>query len=272
MNLEALFDKISAFSQETHGSSNYDHEAVFVKGQHAQEYAPLKYLVKKCDLALDGKALQAEGFVCDSYDLYPLPDFTAWYKKQFSHQLPHTLAREVFIYSFPDRKAILEAVEAVNRSFTVFREQHIILNGKNISVQLGEWLAKIIFGLRQVKSASQRGFDFFLDEQRVEVKVDWGDVSPLKGVKIKKSLVELSDNCIIIYLAQNLMIREICFLDAEFVLRRFADKGHTLFLKDQDLAPYFFSHSDRHFDKVANSHVLLKYATPLLAAQLAEHF
>ncbi|MBP5297347.1 MAG: hypothetical protein J6Y94_08475 [Bacteriovoracaceae bacterium] len=272
MDLAALFDKISAFSQETHGSSNYDQEEVFVKGQHEKEYAPLKYLVKKCDVAFDCKSLQAEGFVCDSYDLYPLPDFTAWYKQQFSHQLLHAKARDILIYSLPDRKAILEAAEAVNRGFTVFREQHIILNGKNIPVQLGEWLAKIIFGLRQVKSASQRGFDFFLEDRRVEVKVDWGDTSPLKGVKIKKSLVELSDNCIIIYLAQNLMIREICFLDAEFVLRRFADKGHTLFLKDQDLAPYFFSHSDRHFNKVVNSHVLLKYATPRLAVQLAEHF
>ena len=64
-----------------------------------------------------------------------------------------------------------------------------------------------------------------LDGKRIEVKVHWNDQSSPKGVKIKKSLVELSDYCVIIYLAANLMIREICFLDSEFVLRKFADKG-----------------------------------------------
>jgi hypothetical protein len=45
-----------------------------------------------------------------------------------------------------------------------------------------------------------------------------------------------------------------------------------MFLKDPDLEHYFFSHADRHYDKVVNRHVLLKYATPIFAMQLAERF
>ena len=54
------------------------------------------------------------------------------------------------------------------------RKEQIILNGKNLPIQLGEWYAKNIFGLRQEKSSSQRGFDFYLGENRIEVKNNFG--------------------------------------------------------------------------------------------------
>ena len=41
------------------------------------------------------------------------------------------------------------------------------------------------------------GGDFYLDGKRAEVIVHWSDVSSPKGVKLKKSLIELSDYTII---------------------------------------------------------------------------
>ena len=76
--------------------------------------------------------------------------------------------------------------------------------------------------------------------------------------------------CIIIYIAKNFTIRDILFLDSEFILRKFDTKGHTIFLKDQDVASYFFSRSDKHFDKVVNKMALLKFATPALAIKLED--
>jgi hypothetical protein len=104
----------------------------------------------------------------------------------------------------------------------------------------------------------------------VEVKVHWHDSTSPKGVKIKKSLAELSDYCIIMYVAKNFTIRDILFLDSEFILRKFDTKGHTIFLKDQDVASYFFSKSDKHFDKVVNKTALLKFASPTLALKLED--
>jgi hypothetical protein len=145
------------------------------------------------------------------------------------------------------------------------------VNGKNLPVQLGEWYAKIIFGLHQVKSSSQRGFDFKTEGGKtVEVRVHWHDMTSPKGVKVKKSLIELSDYCIIMYVSKNFTIRDILFLDSEFVLRKFDAKGHTIFLKDQDVHNYFFSKSDKHYDKVANKMALLQFATPNLAMKIED--
>ena len=47
-------------------------------------------------------------------------------------------------------------------------EKNLILNNrKKLPVQLGEWLCKSIFALKQEKTSSQRGFDFFKDGKRV---------------------------------------------------------------------------------------------------------
>ena len=84
--------------------------------------------------------------------------------------------------------------------------------------------------------------------------------------------MELSDHCILIYIARNFMIREICFLDSSFILRKFGGKGHTIFLKDSDVSQYFFSKSDKHYAKVVNTSALLKYSNPTLAMKLVEYF
>lgn len=272
MKLEVLYQLIEDFSKETHGSSDYYKEEIFVKGKSEGEFIPLKHLVKKTENVSGIDQLYKLGFVCDSYELYEEEDFIKWYEKQFGRKLKRTHAKKIFIVYDPDDKAIFDAVEQVHNAFEVLRFQKVLMNNKNLPVQLGEWYAKSIFGLKQKKSSSQRGFDFYLDGKRTEIKVEWGNLTSPKGAKIRKSLADLSDYCIVMYLARNFMIREICFLDSDFVLRKFAGKGHTIFLKDSDVSQYFFTSSSKHMNKVKNSSSLLKYSSPTFAMKIAENF
>jgi hypothetical protein len=272
MNIEKLFTEIHSFSEETHGSTDYHKDEIFVQGNDEKSFAPLKYLSKKLDLVDDPRSLTSEGFVFDSYDLFGQEEFQSWFERQFSRKLTRALAKNISILHLPNNQKILSAIAQVNEGYETLRRSQILMNGKNLPVQLGEWYAKSIFGLKQHKSPSQRGFDFYIKDKRVEVKVHWNDHSSPKGVKLRKSLLELSDYCIVMYISKNFMIREVCFLDSSFVLRKFAGKGHTVFLKDVDVSNYFFSKSSKHADKVANSTALLKYASPSLAMNVAEHF
>lgn len=272
MNLEVLNREIKDFNQETHGSTDYDKDEIYVMGESPSEFAPLKYLSKKIEGLTKSRDLLTLGLVHDTYDLFEYDDFPKWFESQFSRKLNRTLSKKISILHLPKNKEIFDAIETVNKCYEVLRAEQILMNGKNLPVQLGEWYCKAIFGLEQRKSSSQRGFDFYLEEKRIEVKVHWSNVSSPKGVKMRKSLVDLADHCILIYIARNFMIREICFLDSSFILRKFGGKGHTIFLKDSDVSQYFFSKSDKHYMKVANKTALLKYSNPTLAMTLAEHF
>jgi hypothetical protein len=272
MDFEKLYQEITVFSKETHGSSDYDKDHFFVKGEKEDEFAPLTYLSKKIEEIDNNESFLKKGFLLDSYDLFGGSKFQEWFERQFSRKLTRPLAKKIYILELPNNKQIFDAIETVNKGYEVLRAQQILMNGKNLPVQLGEWYAKAIFGLQQKKSTSQRGFDFYLAGKRVEVKIHWSDLSSPKGVKLRKSLVELSDYCIVMYVARNFMIREVCFLDSEFVLRKFSGKGHTIFLKDPDISGYFFSRSSKHLNKVMNSSALLKYSNPTLAMKIAESF
>ncbi len=272
MDLKELYDLIESFCKETHGSTDYHKETVFVKGRGSHEYAPFKFLSKKLESLKHADQLINIGFVFEAHDLTPFEDFEVYFEKQFSRKLPRSQARELNYILMPDNKSIFDSVETIDKQYKVLQNAHIILNGKNLPVQLGEWYAKCIFGLRQIKSTSQRGFDFYLGKDSIEIKVEWSDTPSPKGVKIKKSLIDLSKYTVIIYLAKNFRIREVCFLDSEFIGRKFYDKGHTVFLKDQDISAYFFSKGTHNIDKVVNSTSLLKFATSNLAMNMAEKF
>ena len=271
MNIDKLEEELNLFSSTTHGSSDYDHDEYFIMSENRMDFAPLKYIQKKTPDFKDINSLLKVGFVYDSFELSNNENFQQWYEKQFSRKLLRREARKISIVYIPNNKLILDQIEIVNRSYEILSQEQILLNGKNLPTQLGEWYAKCIFGLKQLKSTSQRGFDFVMeDDKRVEIQVEWSDFSSPKGVKIKKTLVDLSDYCVIIYVAKNFMIREVCFLDSEYVSRKFSNKGHTIFLKDLDVSSYFFSKSTKHFDKIINPITFLKYASPNLAMKLSE--
>ena len=268
---DKVFELAQRFSGATHGSSDYDKDTIYVRGRHDNEYVPFNFVQKEIPEIDHISLLKAEGFVFSSYDFLEMSEFDQWYQSQFNKRLPIKIMKNIGILHFPDQKAIFDTVEVVHQTFQILKEHKVLMNGKNLPIQLGEWYSKIIFGLNQIKSSSQRGFDFKTDGGRiVEVKVHWHDATSPKGVKIKKSLAELSDYCIIIYVAKNFTIRDILFLDSEFILRKFDTKGHTIFLKDQDVAGYFFSKSDKHFDKVVNKTALMKFASPTLALKLED--
>jgi len=271
MDIQKLSEEIKIFSSTTHGSTDYDRDEFFVMDENRKDFAPLRYLSKKLVELKDVGQLLKNGYVYDSLDLSPNEHFLNWFEKQFSKKLPRKEQKRICLVYIPNNKLILDQIQLVHKSYEVLADEQILLNGKNLPTQLGEWYAKCIFGLKQVKSTSQRGFDFVVaDGKRVEVQVEWSDLSSPKGVKIKKTLVELSDYCIIVYVAKNFMIREVCFLDSEYITRKFSNKGHTIFLKDSDVSPYFFSKSSKHFDKVVNPITFLKYSSPHLAMKLSE--
>lgn len=271
MDIQKLSEEVTLFSSSTHGSSDYDKDEYFIMSESRTEFAPLRYIQKKIPECKDVNSLLRSGFVYDSFELSNNEAFQVWFEKQFSKKLLKRDAKKISIVYVPNNKLILDQIGLVNRSYEILAHEQILLNGKNLPTQLGEWYAKCIFGLKQVKSTSQRGFDFVMEEgKRVEIQVEWSDASSPKGVKIKKTLVDLSDYCIIIYVAKNFMIREVCFLDSEYVSRKFSNKGHTIFLKDSDVSSYFFSKSSKHFDKIINPITFLKYASPNLAMKLSE--
>ncbi len=271
MKIENIEKEIKDFCDETHGSSDYYKDDVFVRGSDNTLYAPLSYLQKKVE-DLKHAAFLSEGYVHDSLDIYAQSEFQEWFEKQFARKLKRTRMKEISILHLPNNKAIFDAVEMVTKCYQVLEREQIIINGKKLPVQLGEWYAKTVFGLHQKKSTSQRGFDFYIGDKRVEVKVHWGDQSSPKGVKIRKSMIELSEYTILMYVNKKFMIREICFLDSDFVIRKFAGKGHTVFLKDSDLGHYFFSRSGKQKMQVKNKSALMRYACPILAMKLAEVF
>lgn len=268
---DQVYEVAQKFSGSTHGSSDYDKDTIFVRGSNDREYVPLSFLMKELPEVSGIGILKASGFVFSSYDFLEINEFDVWYQNQFNKRLSSKVMKNLGILHLPDQKAIFDTVEVVHQTFQILKDHKVLMNGKNLPIQLGEWYAKIIFGLHQIKSSSQRGFDFKTEADRtVEVKVHWHDATSPKGVKIKKSLAELSDYCIIMYISKNFTIRDILFLDSEFILRKFDTKGHTIFLKDQDVAGYFFSKSDKHFDKVINKTALMKFASPTLAMKLED--
>lgn len=271
--MKNLIDKTAAeFSGASHGSSEYWKDKIFVRGISDEEFVPLTFLVKKETSVENLKKLQENGYVFSSLNYLELPRFDKWYQARFNKKLAAKQRKSIGIVHYPDTTKIFEAVEIVNQVYSILKNYKVLVNGKNLPIQLGEWYAKSIFGLKQVKSTSQRGFDFYSeDDKKVEVKVHWHDITSLKGVKLKKSLIEMSDLTIIMYVSKNFMIRDILLLDSDFVIRKFAGKGHTIFLKDSDVSTYFFSKSSKHYDRITNKKALLQFTTPALAMKLDEN-
>ena len=268
MDLEQLGRDIDCFSRSTDWCVENLEEKIFVRSPDgATQYAPLGVLGFE-----DCQDFLGIGYVCESWSLASPLDFKYWFEKRFGLKLNRSQAKDILLLYIPNNNKIFEAVELLEQAYSILFQEHILLNRKNLPVQLGEWYAKTIFGLRQFRSTSQRGFDFYQKDKRIEVKVEWGDMSSPKGVKIRKLLLEQSVFCMIIYLSDNLMIRDVCVMDSSFILKKWAGKGNTVFLRDEEILRYFFSHSRKHFDKIQDSAALLKYSSPSFAAKIFESF
>lgn len=270
--MKSLVDEFSKeFSSQTHGSTDYWKDEVFVRGEDDHTFIPLKVLAKKSENLDSIEQLQNGGYVVSDLTYLDLGSFVDWYQKSFNRKLTLKEKKQISIIHYPDTNKIFEAVEIVDQVYQILKDYKVLVNGKNLPVQLGEWYAKLIFGLHQKKSSSQRGFDFYTnDGKKVEVKIHWQDATSPKGVKLKKSLVEMSDYTVIMYVAKNFRLRDILLLDSDFVVRKFSAKGHTIFLKDSDIQSYFFSKSNKHYDKVRNKSALLKYSSPSFAMKIDE--
>lgn len=268
---DSIDDMAREFSSQANGSSDYWKDTVFVRGEDDTIFLPMSYLQKKHDKVSSMRNLQQEGYVVSSLTYLDLSSFDSWFKSNFNRRLTLKDRKNIDIVHYPDSKKIFEAVEIVDGVYQILKDHKVLVNGKNLPIQLGEWYAKTILGLNQKKSSSQRGFDFYTgDDKKVEVKIHWHDITSPKGVKLKRSLVEMSDYTVIIYIAKNFMVREILLLDSDFVIRKFAGKGHTIFLKDSDISTYFFSKSNKHYDKIINRKAMMKFSSPDFAVRVDE--
>ena len=265
---EKLQKYIQDYNTKKHGNSDHfkQHQYVVSEG----DYAPLSVFFKNENMNLDD--VLNLGYAHSSIEVFPNESFEKWYKGQYSKDISPSLRKKIAVYYPPKQLEIFNAVEKISECYKVFRDHDVLINRKKLPVQLGEWYAKIIFGLEQNKSTSQRGFDFYLDGKRIEVQVSWGDKSNIKGIKFRKSLVEMSEYCILVFLSDNLMVRDICFLDSEFVLRKFGSKGHFIFLKEMEIRQYNFSQSNKQQDKVKNIPAMLRFAGPVFAMRASEIF
>jgi len=267
-----VIESAREFSGQTHGSSDYWQETVYVCGEKENEFIPLSVLIKSNKEIKNIQSLQNIGYAVSSLTYLELDEFDEWYTKVFNRKISQKLKKDVDIVHLPDMKEIFKAVEIVDQVYQILKDHKVLVNGKNLPAQLGEWYAKTILGLYQKKSSSQRGFDFYThDGKKVEVNVHWQDVTSPKGVKLKKSLIEMSDFTVILYVAKNFMNRDILLLDSDFVIRKFAAKGHTIFLKDSDINSYFFSRSNKHYEKIINKSFLMKFSAPKLAMKIDEN-
>jgi hypothetical protein len=264
-----IFELASEFTSTSHGSTDYDKDTIYVMGKEESTFVPLNYLAKADPEYGSEYNLKKFGFTFSSADFVEKIGFKDWYQKQFGKKLTLKTTKIIGILHYPDTLEVLDQVEIINKAYENLRDNFIINNGENFPIQLGEWYAKCIFGLKQLRSTSMRGFDFFMEsDKKVEVKVHWNDVSSPKGIKLKKSLIDMSDYTIVMYIGRNFMLRDILFLDSDFISRKFAGKGHTIFLKDKDVSNYFFSKSDKHFNKVVNKGILMRFANSNYAMTL----
>jgi hypothetical protein len=150
MDIQKLNEEIKIFSSSTHGSSDYDRDDYFVMDESRKDFAPLKYLQKKIEGLGEVGHLLKVGYVYDSLDLSHNENFPSWYEKQFSKKLPRRDQKRICIIYVPNNKLILDQIEVVHRSYEILGNEQILLNGKNLPTQLGEWYAKCIFGLNEV--------------------------------------------------------------------------------------------------------------------------
>ena len=164
MDIQKLSEEITLFSSSTHGSSDYDKDEYFIMSEDRKEFAPLRYIQKKVPECKDVNSLLRSGFVYDSFELSNNEAFQVWFEKQFSKKLLKRDAKKISIVYVPNNKMILDQIGLINKSYEILTHEQILLNGKNLPTQLGEWYAKCIFGLKQVKSTSQRGFDFAVSD------------------------------------------------------------------------------------------------------------
>jgi hypothetical protein len=81
---DRVFELAQKFSEATHGSSDYDKDQIYVRGNSDREYIPLTFLQKEMPELEEISKLKAEGFVFSSYDFLELNEFDQWYQAQFN--------------------------------------------------------------------------------------------------------------------------------------------------------------------------------------------
>ena len=147
VDIADINNQVSEFSSKSHGSSELYREKVYVKGEDG--YIPLKALIKRVEKLESGRDLQKIGFVFESYEFHPSEHFSQWFQEKFARKLTRSQEKDISILYIPDNSSILDSIEHASRSYEILREKNILINGKNLPVQLGEWYAKCVLDLNK---------------------------------------------------------------------------------------------------------------------------
>jgi hypothetical protein len=264
--IHTVLSLINEFNQKIHDGAKHGEDDYFVQAGDDLLYAPLNYLKKKCPSLKSEADLLKLGFFFGPQDLHTESQFVLWYEKRFQRPLTPSIQKKAQFLFPAIQEEILHPLQVINQQFELLKKQRILTNSKDLPTQFGEWLTKSIFGLKHRKSMSQqRGFDFEWQDKKVEVFVYWKlksqTQSSLKGLKIKKTDLHLYDICILVYLTPDFLIKDLCFLDSSYIQRKFASKGHSLFIQEEEIQMYFFTRSSKHYDKIINEKTLLTFAS-----------
>ncbi len=131
-------EAVKEFCTSSHGSTDYWKEEVYVRGVDDDSFIPLANLIKKHEEVKSIGNLQTEGYVYSSLAFLEMKSFDSWYQKQFNKKLTQKAKKSIGIIHFPDRTEIFKAVEIVDQVYQILKDHKVLVNGKNLPVQLGE--------------------------------------------------------------------------------------------------------------------------------------
>ena len=135
--MKELIDGLAEeFSSQSHGSSDYWKETQFIRGENDTKFLPLNYALKKSDQIKNIAELQSSGYVISSLDFLGLESFSDWFQNVFNRKLYQKDKKSILIIHHPDQKKIFEAIEIVDQVFKILQDHKVLINGKNIPVQI----------------------------------------------------------------------------------------------------------------------------------------
>src|SRR5688572_4739167 len=100
--------------------------------------------------------------------------------------------RDVLKNSATALKAFLEAMKTL-------RDEGILINKKDFTCQVGEWLVEMLYGGKRTRSGIQKGWDIDVEGKHIQVKAhSKAETNPAKFSAVNKDSTERIDELIIV--------------------------------------------------------------------------
>lgn len=107
-----LKDKIygiaADFSAQSHGSTEYDKDTIYVMGSSDHEFVPMSFMMQSIPEIQGVQDLKKIGFVFSSFDFLELASFEQWYLRQFQKRLTTKAMKNMESFTYQIRKQFLK--------------------------------------------------------------------------------------------------------------------------------------------------------------------